>query len=210
MVKRSRLQSAEMPRRRCWPMITGRVSSMKRHMRSRYFSRPSSSGVVPSSARTRRSTHWAAIEAWSTPGSQSAGRCCMRARRIMRSSVAERAAWPRCSAPVTLGGGMMMTKGSSVGRAREPRAIGREDVGLEPARHRRPALPRPAGTPWPSVPVPLRRAAHVRLLCRRLAHACRSPVGAHGRPRSPSGRTRSRMRACDRVPRRRLRRERRV
>ena len=38
----------------------------------------------PSAARIRSSTTWAAIDAWSTPGSHSVGWPCMRARRTMR------------------------------------------------------------------------------------------------------------------------------
>ena len=71
-------------------------------------------------ARILSSTYWAAMEAWSRPGRKSAGRRCMRAWRTIRSSTVERCAWPRCSEPVTLGGGWMTTNDCLVQSAREP------------------------------------------------------------------------------------------
>ena len=54
------------------------------------------------------------------PGSQRVGRPLMRAWRASASSTAVRWAWPRWSAPVTLGGGWMMTNGGLAGSARLP------------------------------------------------------------------------------------------
>ena len=51
---------------------------------------------------------WVAMPAWSVPGSQSALKPCMRCQRISRSWIVSVSAWPMCSAPVTLGGGIMM------------------------------------------------------------------------------------------------------
>ena len=81
---------------------------------------PASRGSRPSWRGCLSRTYWAAIEAWSRPGRKSAGRPCIRAWRVIRSSTVERWAWPRCSEPVTLGGGWMMTKGCLVQSAREP------------------------------------------------------------------------------------------
>ncbi len=58
------------------------------------------------------------------PGSHSVGRPCMRACRASASSTAVRWAWPRWSAPVTLGGGWMITNGGLAGSAREPAPSG--------------------------------------------------------------------------------------
>ena len=52
------------------------------------------------------------MPAWSMPGTQTVFFPCMRARRIMASSIAFVSAWPMCRAPVTFGGGMTIAKGS--------------------------------------------------------------------------------------------------
>ena len=64
-------------------------------------------GVLPSSASTRFSTTvCVAMPAWSVPGSQTALSPAMRCQRIRMSWSVLFSAWPRCSAAVTLGGGM--------------------------------------------------------------------------------------------------------
>ena len=90
-------------------------------------------GSRPRLARILSSTYWAAIEAWSSPGRKSAGRPCIRAWRVIRSSTVERWAWPRCSEPVTLGGGWMMTKGGLRPIGARTLAVRVEDVGGYPA-----------------------------------------------------------------------------
>ena len=66
------------------------------------------------------------MPAWSRPGSQSVGSPSMRCQRISASSIVIVSAWPRCSAPVTLGGGMMIVNGSpsapSAGAKKPPRS----------------------------------------------------------------------------------------
>ena len=52
------------------------------------------------------------MPAWSVPGSHSVGWPRMRWKRAMMSSSATNMAWPMCSLPVTLGGGIEMTKHS--------------------------------------------------------------------------------------------------
>ncbi len=71
--------------------------------------------------------------AWSRPGRKSAAWPRIRAWRIIRSSTAVRWAWPRCSEPVTFGGGWMIVNGGSVGIGGRAGAVGREDVRRQPA-----------------------------------------------------------------------------
>ena len=51
--------------------------------------------------------------AWSVPRIQSALRPCIRCIRTSASCIAPLSAWPMCSAPVTLGGGIATEKFSS-------------------------------------------------------------------------------------------------
>ena len=76
---------------------------------SRNFSRPRSWRLMPSVASCRSTAHWVAMPAWSVPGSQRVGTPLIRRQRTRASSMAFSRAWPRCSSPVTLGGGMMIT-----------------------------------------------------------------------------------------------------
>ena len=56
-------------------------------------------------------TLWVPMLAWSLPGSQRVGSPRMRCQRIIRSSMAITRAWPMCSFPVILEGGMEITNG---------------------------------------------------------------------------------------------------
>ena len=84
--------------------------SFHAHIRSRKRSRPSSWRLVPSRASSRSTMSWVAMPAWSVPGSQSALKPLMRFQRVSRSCRVDCSAWPMCSRPVTLGGGIMMQK----------------------------------------------------------------------------------------------------
>ena len=46
------------------------------------------------------------------PGNHSVGSPSIRCQRVSASSIVSVIAWPRCSAPVTFGGGMMIVNGS--------------------------------------------------------------------------------------------------
>ena len=54
--------------------------------------------------------NWVAIPAWSCPGCQSVSNPRIRCQRIRMSCSVLLNAWPTCSAPVTLGGGIMIVK----------------------------------------------------------------------------------------------------
>src|SRR3972149_893044 len=102
--------------------------------------------------------NWAAIEAWSLPGSQSVGRPVIRAWRVMASSTVVRWAWPRWSAPVMLGGGWMITKGGFDQSARLAAPSGAKPWG---ARQRREVT-----APGGAAAAPRGLAALTRGLCR--------------------------------------------
>ena len=53
-------------------------------------------------------TAWVAMPAWSMPGIQRTSKPCIRRQRIRMSWSVSLIAWPRCSAPVTFGGGITM------------------------------------------------------------------------------------------------------
>ena len=108
MVKRSRAQSSEEPRRRSCPVMAPPDSAFQAHTRRMNASRPSACRVVPAAANWRSTTIWVAMPAWSVPGCHSASRPCIRRQRISTSCSVLSSAWPTCSAPVTLGGGIMM------------------------------------------------------------------------------------------------------
>ena len=55
------------------------------------------------------------MPAWSVPGIHSVLKPCIRFRRIRMSCSVLFSAWPRCSAPVTFGGGMTMQYGLAAG-----------------------------------------------------------------------------------------------
>ena len=81
-------------------------------MRSTSPSRPRSCRVIFSSLKSRRSTTaWVAMPAWSVPGIQSVSKPCIRFWRMRMSCSVLFRAWPRCRAPVTLGGGMTIVYG---------------------------------------------------------------------------------------------------
>ncbi len=68
---------------------------------------------LPSFSRSSRSTTiWVAIPAWSMPGSHIALYAAMRFQRVKMSSIVSPSAWPMCSDPVTLGGGMTIANGA--------------------------------------------------------------------------------------------------
>ena len=52
---------------------------------------------------------WVAMPAWSVPGTQRVWWPSMRCQRVRQSSMAVVSAWPRCSEPVTFGGGITIT-----------------------------------------------------------------------------------------------------
>ncbi len=112
MVKRSRGQSSEAPRRRSWRVIPPPDSSFHCHTRSIKASRPISCRVVlPSAASVRSTTICVAMPAWSVPGCQSVSNPCILFHRIRVSCNVMVNAWPIWSVPVTLGGGIMIVKG---------------------------------------------------------------------------------------------------
>ena len=87
-------------------------SSFQAQIRRTSSSRPMSWRVLFSSLRSRVSTTaWVAIPAWSVPGIQRASYPCIRFQRIRMSWIVLLSAWPRCRAPVTLGGGMTIVYG---------------------------------------------------------------------------------------------------
>jgi hypothetical protein len=112
MVKASRGQSREQPRRLIWPTMVPWVRSFQAQARSRKPSRPSSALPRPSAASCRVTTLSVAMLAWSVPGTHTVGRPRMRIQRMSMSWMALLRQWPMCSTPVTLGGGNVMTKGS--------------------------------------------------------------------------------------------------
>ena len=78
MVKRSRDQSGEEPRRRSWRPMVPPDSAFQDQTRSMKASRPRVRRSVPSSANWRSTTICVAIPAWSMPGCQSALRPVLR------------------------------------------------------------------------------------------------------------------------------------
>ncbi len=69
-------------------------------------SRPSSLRLMPSAARAFSTTAWVAMPAWSVPQIHIVSSPAMRRVRIRRSWIVLFSAWPMCSAPVMLGGGI--------------------------------------------------------------------------------------------------------
>ncbi len=121
MVKRSRLQSAEQPSRFSWLMIAPPDSAFQAHTFSRNFSRPMArrSGSCRSII-CRSTTICVAMPAWSVPGCHSTSRPRIRSKRMRMSWMVLSSAWPRCSDPVTFGGGMTMVNGLAPGPAPAP------------------------------------------------------------------------------------------
>ena len=107
MVKRSRLQSQEAPRRFSWLMIRPPDSAFHAQTFSRNFSRPMARRF--GSCRSiicRSTTICVAMPAWSVPGCQSTSLPRMRSKRTRMSWSVLLSAWPMWSEPVTFGGGM--------------------------------------------------------------------------------------------------------
>ncbi len=69
-------------------------------------SRPSSVRDTPWAARLFSTTAWVAMPAWSVPQIHSVSSPSIRRVRMSRSWIVLLRAWPMCSAPVTLGGGI--------------------------------------------------------------------------------------------------------
>jgi len=110
IVKRVRSQSHEQPMACC--CVTMRVwhCSFHAQMRSMSASRPMSWRVLPSiSLRRFSTTDCVAMPAWSVPAIHKVLSPCMRCQRMRRSCITLSIAWPMCSAPVTLGSGIMTT-----------------------------------------------------------------------------------------------------
>ena len=85
MVKRSRDQSTESPRRCIWPRMRPPDSAFQAQTRSTNASRPRSKRVLPSLASSRSTTFWVAMPAWSMPGSHSTSNPRMRCMRASPS-----------------------------------------------------------------------------------------------------------------------------
>src|SRR3954463_6479596 len=94
-------------------MIVPPTSSRHSHVLAMKASRPSSSREVPCSLRRFSTCVWVAMPAWSVPRIHFARRPRWRWKRISVSWTEPLSAWPMCSAPVTLGGGIAMEKFSS-------------------------------------------------------------------------------------------------
>ena len=105
MVKYSRDQSHEAPRRRICRVMVEPDCSFHSQTRSTNFSRPSSRRVVPSCSSWRSTTICVAMPAWSVPGCQRTLSPCMRCQRVRMSISVCWNACPMCSVPVTFGGG---------------------------------------------------------------------------------------------------------
>ena len=76
-------------------------------------SRPRSWRDLPSAASFCSTLFCVAMPAWSVPTTHSVGRPVMRERRMTTSWMVLLSAWPMCSEPVTLGGGMTTEYGST-------------------------------------------------------------------------------------------------
>ena len=114
MVKAWRDQSGDAPTRRSWAQILLPYFSTHSCTASTKASRPMSWRDIPfSRASVFSTTVCVAMPAWSVPGTHSVVRPRIRFQRTTASSMAAMRAWPRCREPVTLGGGMTMTKGGS-------------------------------------------------------------------------------------------------
>ena len=94
--------------------------------------------VSPSWAMIPSRTNWAAIAGVVEAGQEQRGWPRIRACRIIRSSTVGRWAWPRCSEPVTFGGGWMMVNGGSDGSAGSRRRRARRRPRPASARRSRP------------------------------------------------------------------------
>ena len=112
MVKRSRSQSSEAPSARCCSAMRSPDWLFHAQTRFKNSSRPRSCRDFFSLFCRSRSTNiCVAMPAWSMPGSQQALKPLMRFQRMSTSSMVAVSAWPRCSEPVTLGGGRTIANG---------------------------------------------------------------------------------------------------
>ncbi len=109
MVNLLRRQSGLAPRTRCCRAMRPPLFAFHFQTRSTKASRPRSWRVLPSRWSCRSTTVWVAMPAWSIPGCQRVLKPSIRWKRMSASSRVQRCAWPMCSEPVTLGGGMGMT-----------------------------------------------------------------------------------------------------
>ncbi len=102
-------QSQLVPKRLNWSRIVLPCCSFQSQISFRKASRPMSSRVSLRSAKIFFSTTaWVAMPAWSVPGTHSVSKPDMRRCRATMSCKVPFSAWPMCSTPVTLGGGIMM------------------------------------------------------------------------------------------------------
>ena len=110
MVKRSRDQSQEAPRRFSWLTIVPPDSSFQRPdlLDEGLAAHRAAVGSCCSAASWRSTTICVAMPAWSVPGCQSTSLPRMRSKRQSTSCSVLLSAWPICSEPVTFGGGITM------------------------------------------------------------------------------------------------------
>ncbi len=94
-------------------MMVPPYSSFHSQTRRVNSSRPSSAREMPWAARLFSTTAWVAMPAWSVPQIHSVSSPAMRRERIRTSWIVLLSAWPMCSAPVTLGGGMAIAYAGS-------------------------------------------------------------------------------------------------
>ncbi len=114
MVKALRDQSQEAPRRLSWLMMVPPDCSFHSHTLAVNLSRPMlRRSSLPVFASSRSTTICVAMPAWSVPGCHSVSKPRIRCQRTRMSCSVLLRAWPMCSEPVTLGGGIMMQKVSS-------------------------------------------------------------------------------------------------
>ncbi len=113
MVKRCRSKSSEKPSAFICSRMRPPYFSFHCHTRSRNFSRPTSwRDFCSRRIRSRSTSIWVAMPAWSMPGIHMALAPCMRRQRMRMSWMVPPRAWPMCSEPVTLGGGRVMAYGA--------------------------------------------------------------------------------------------------
>ena len=120
MVKRSRDQSQEAPRRLSWRTMVPPDSSFHSQTRRTNSSRPRSRRWIWRSASRRSTTICVAMPAWSMPGCHSTSLPRMRSKRQRMSWIVLLRACPMWSEPVTFGGGMTIVYGSAPLRSSRP------------------------------------------------------------------------------------------
>ena len=108
MVKRSRRQSGEAPRRRSWRVIVPPDSAFHSQTRSMNASRPSSCASICSLGELALDHHlrWRCRHGRCRAATARRARACAEADEdVLQVKVS---AWPICRLPVTLGGGIMI------------------------------------------------------------------------------------------------------